>query len=91
MVFLWNNERVLTEVLELSRLLIAKQLDMNENSVTVSVKIDEGRVVPTFGVQDDDINPERFNTIASKIWERLRIKLSDNLKTLDVRHGCRQQ
>lgn len=97
MIFLFNNERVLTEILQLAKMLISKELAIPEDMVQAKVVIKDGKITPSFGIGtekadgprfDDKESQKRVQSTIAKIWGGLQSELSARMKGLSVRrHG----
>ena len=92
MIFLWNKERVLSEILELARLRISAQLEIPVAAIGVKLQLEGDSVKPAFSVAVNDIpdiEPEQLQSTMSEVWRGLRGELIKRLASVEVRrYGC---
>lgn len=84
MIFLLNRERVLSEILELTKLQISKQLGVSESKVHIKVDLENGSIKPSFGI-DEDVDPIRVKSVIGDVWGVLREELANRLQDLNTR------
>lgn len=92
MIFLWNSELVLSEILELATLHISRDLGITPDMVSVSVTLEDGLIKPTFEIKsgDEDHDPKKVEAVMRDVWSNLRGELSTRLKGLySKRHDCK--
>lgn len=88
MIFLLNNERVLSEILELTKLKISESLGISESRVHVKVELEDGVVKPSFGIDDTDAVESQAQDAIREVWGQLRLELAARMKGLNSRrHG----
>lgn len=83
MVFLWNNERVLVEVMTLARLLISRALGVHPRHVVAKAQLEGNKIIPEFGVETEHVPLSKLDSIGPvtrDIWrKRLRPDLTARL------------
>ena len=91
MIFLLNRERVVAEVLELARRLIASRAKLDLNVVEVSCGWKEDRIVPTFAIKvkpEGALEAKWYQEAISETWAGVRPELYRRLQGLsEVRYG----
>lgn len=88
MIFLWNRERVLSEVLELARLRISEKLDLPVELVQVHLKLEDDRLKPGFTVDTASLSDWKYSQIQDVLrsaWTGVQGILGTRLKSLHER------
>lgn len=91
-VFLFNYERVVSEVIELAILKISDSLGIPARKVHAKVELEGDRIKPSFGIDSGEweVDPERIKSVIESVWGELRIELSNRLRGVeDCRHDHR--
>lgn len=87
MIFLWNKERILTEGLELASLKISQELGHDKNVVKAQYRLNEGKLVPDFQIDKNDIPfsmMDQIDTILKDIWTGIEKSIKEKLDNI---HG----
>lgn len=86
-VFLLNQERVLLEVMELTRLKIAGALKIAPEDVTCSFDVVKGKPRPTFAVKNPPpgIEPELVRETMATIYAHMKLELAQRFAGLEER------
>lgn len=88
MIFLWNRERVLSEVLELARYKISQKLDIPIGLVQVHLKLEDGRIKPGFTVNTKDlpdVSYSQVEDVLSSVWFGVQAILRERLSSIHER------
>lgn len=93
MVFLLNQERVFSEILELTRLRIARMLGVQPDDVSAELEFADGRFRPKFQIEAGKcglLDPRFTQKCMADIWlDVVKPKLVVRLAGLnEVRLGC---
>lgn len=88
MVFLWNKERVLGELMVLARFLIGEALGVDPKFVVARVTLDGDRVIPEFSVDSTVVPVAKLHSVSPvirDIWQgRLRQQLNARMSSVQM-------
>lgn len=89
MIFLWNGQRVLSEVVELARLKISKKSGLPMSRIKVRIEASAGGLNPIFDVDAKGEEEEEALEAVKQVWADVYPKLIERLKGMgEKRHGC---
>lgn len=96
MIFLLNNERVLSEVLELARLKISGILSVRPDEVLAELEVADGKLRPKFQLKLDNpgaLEKEYIQKCMADVWLNLvKPELASRLMGLsEVRYGFQKK
>lgn len=84
MIFLINRERVLKEMMELARLKIATALNISDRLVTAEIKIEDGKLIPKFKVDNAQVGSVvLIKRVIESVYIEIKQELAYRLKALD--------
>ena len=88
MIFLWNYERVIYEIMELARIRIARDLDIGLEYVYAKVSYGDGKLNPSFTIDPKEVPIKllgKVETTIGDIWLGLRSELNSRLASVGKR------
>jgi len=84
-IFLYNKERIMLEGLELAKLKISQRMGLSKNIVEGCFIIKEGKVVPDFTIDPNEI-PLKFKdtaeSVVKEVWTSVSQIINERLSNL---------